>query len=414
MASGADTPADRVLVWMSGVPRGGIRGTDWQMAGAMSRHAHVLWVDPPMSPATSAAQRHATGRPFRPSLAVVDNRMDYLTPTVLPGFTRPGVRATTSILMRSQVRWALRRLGRQPAAVVSTGLDDLLGYWGRDVVDVLYGTDDYVAGAELMGMSARRLSRQERRVLARADVVAAVSPYLAQRWSGLGASPVVIPNGCLPSIPAAEASPAALPDLPPPVVGLIGQLSDRIDLSVLESVASAGLSLLIVGPLDRRWAQPRFADLIGRPNVHYAGPVPADAVPAYLAAIDVGITPYRDSAFNRSSFPLKTLEYLGAGRPVVSADLPAARWLREDLEQQEQAADADQMLVLVPKVEDYVGAIRRVVSTSMPAWKRAAAPDQTVADRCRAFAAGHTWARRAEALAFAIGLNEPTGGPTTA
>jgi len=387
---------------MSGVPWDGVRGTDWQMAQAMSRHAHILWVDPPTSPATSATRRHAAGRPLAPSLSAVDDRMDRLTPTVLPGFTRPGVRATTAALMRGQIRWALRRIGRRPAAAVATYLDDLLGCWGRDVVDVLYGTDDYVAGAELMGMSARRLSRQEKRALAQADVVAAVSPHLAQRWSGLGARPVVIPNGCLPGTSAGGATPAELPDLPRPVVGLIGQLSERIDLSVLESVAAAGLSLLIVGPLDPRWARQRFTDLIGRPHVHYAGPVPADAVPAYLAAIDVGITPYRDTAFNRASFPLKTLEYLGAGRPVVSSDLPAARWLRADLDQGEQSADADQILVLVPAADEFADAVRRMA-------KQGAA-----ADRCVAFAARHTWARRADALALAIGLEESPDGPGAA
>jgi teichuronic acid biosynthesis glycosyltransferase TuaH len=387
---------------MSGVPWDGVRGTDWQMARAMSRHARVLWVDPPTSPATSAARRHAAGRPLRPTLSAVDDQLDRLTPTVLPGFTRPGVRATTSALMRSQIRWALRRVDRRPFAAVATYLDDLLGCWGRDVVDVLYGTDDYVAGAELMGMSARRLSGLVQRALARADVVAAVSPHLAQRWSGLGASTLVIPNGCLPSSsgrPADPAAPAGLPELPRPVVGLIGQLSERIDLSVLESVAVAGLSLLIVGPLDPRWARQRFTDLIGRPNVHYAGPVPADAVPAYLAAIDVGITPYRDTAFNRASFPLKTLEYLGAGRPVVSADLPAARWLRADLDQGDQAADADQVLVLVPAAGDYVGAVRRMIASDRGP------------DRCMAFAARHTWDRRADALALAIGLDEPLDEP---
>ena len=47
--------------------------------------------------------------------------------------------------------------------------------------------------------------------------------------------------------------------------------------------------------------------------------------------LDVGVVPYRDSPFNRGSFPLKTLEYLAAGRAVVATDLPAVRWLATDL-----------------------------------------------------------------------------------
>ena len=42
------------LVWIAPVPWDGIPGTDWQMASAMTRHANVLWVDPPLSVVTPA------------------------------------------------------------------------------------------------------------------------------------------------------------------------------------------------------------------------------------------------------------------------------------------------------------------------------------------------------------------------
>jgi len=56
--------------------------------------------------------------------------------------------------------------------------------------------------------------------------------------------------------------------------------------------------------------------------VRWVGPQPYGALPGYLRLMDVGVVPYRDSAFNRGSFPLKTLEYLAAGRGVVATD----RW----------------------------------------------------------------------------------------
>ena len=71
----------------------------------------------------------------------------------------------------------------------------------------------------------------------------------------------------------------------------------------------------------------RMEALIARPNVHWLGTKPFAELPSYLGAIDVGLTPYAQSAFNRASFPLKTLEYLAAGRPAVASDLPAHRWL---------------------------------------------------------------------------------------
>jgi glycosyltransferase involved in cell wall biosynthesis len=326
------------------------------------------------------------------------------------------MRVTTAALVRLQTRWALRRLGIQPFAVVATYPGDLLGHWGGNVVNVFYGTDDYVAGAELMGLSARYQLRQEIRVVSKADVVAAVSPQLAERWADFGANPVVIPNGCWPIKAGQRAALPELKDLPRPTVGLIGQLSDRIDLSVLNAIADAGFSLLIVGPLDPRWEQRRFKELVNKSHVYYTGPVPAEAVPSYLATIDVGITPYRDTPFNRASFPLKTLEYLGAGIPVVSTDIPAAHWLRADLTRGEQARWADRIMVLACNSADFVNAIRRIAASDSPAATGGGCPsvttkDPTRASQCIAFAARHTWERRANSFASVIGLSQQSSVP---
>jgi len=74
-----------------------------------------------------------------------------------------------------------------------------------------------------------------------------------------------------------------------------------------------------------------MASLLARPNVRWVGAKPFDQLASYLRLIDVGLVPYTGSAFNRGSFPLKTLEYLAAGRAVVATDLPAIRWLSTDL-----------------------------------------------------------------------------------
>ena len=116
-----------------------------------------------------------------------------------------------------------------------------------------------------------------------------------------------------------------------PVAGVVGQFSPRIDLSLLEAVAGSGLSLLLVGPRLAGWGGDRFDSLVGRSNVAWVGQVPFDRLASYLRLIDVGLTPYADSPFNRASFPLKTLEYLAAGRAVISTPLPAVSELATDL-----------------------------------------------------------------------------------
>jgi teichuronic acid biosynthesis glycosyltransferase TuaH len=393
------------LVWIAPVPWDGIPGTDRAMAREMTRYAHVLWVDPPVSAVTPARLRGDVSGGILPSLSAAGDCITRLTPVALPGLSRPGVRATTAPLLRAQISWTLRRLGIRPTAIVAGYLEDVLGRW-NGAVNVLYVTDDHVAGAGLMGLSAGRLQAQERQAVARADVVAVVSPRLAEHWSALGANPVLIPNGCYPDAGGAAPAPAVTA-LPGPVAGLVGQLTERIDVGLLEAVAGAGFSLLLVGPYDPRWEPERFAALIAQPNVHHTGRVPAREVPSYLAAMDVGLTPYASTPFNQASFPLKTLEYFGAGLPVVSTDLPGSRWLQEDFVSSDPAA-ASQLMALASGKTEFAAAVRRLAgepgtpATTEP--RPGPGGDTARAASARAFADRHSWPRRADALAAAIGL----------
>jgi teichuronic acid biosynthesis glycosyltransferase TuaH len=392
------------LVWIAPTSWDGIPGTDKPMAKEMTRYARVLWVDPPVSAMTSARRRGDVDGGILPSLSAAGDGITRLTPVALPGLTRPGVRATTAPLLRAQVRWALRRLGVRPDVVVAGYLEDVLGRWDG-AVNVLYITDDHVAGAGLMGLSADRLKTQEQQAAARANILAVVSPELGGHWSALGADPVLIPNGCYPAAGGAAPAPA-FTDVPKPVAGLVGQLTERIDVGLLETVADAGLSLLLVGPYDPRWEPERFAALIARTNVHHTGRVPAREVPSYLAAMDVGLTPYASTPFNQASFPMKTLEYLGAGLPVVSTDLPGSRWLQEDLVSSDPAA-ASQLMALASGGTDFAAAARRLAGKpgSAATAKRSHEPGGAArAAAARAFAGRHSWPRRAEVLAAAIGL----------
>jgi teichuronic acid biosynthesis glycosyltransferase TuaH len=390
---------DRHVIWLSGQSWDCVSGSDRNMAVALSRNARVLWVDAPVSP-TSLTQSRADFPVLRPKTFELSDRITRLSPLALPGLTRPMVRATTPFLARAQVKWAIHHLGCTPSAVVMGYLGDMLGSWGEGVVNVLYGTDDWVAGAELTGMSVRHLRARERRALASADVLVAVTQQLAARWARLGASARVIPNGCWPDEGETPQVPESVADLPRPVIGLVGYLGDRVDIEVLLEIADAGYSLLLVGAKDRHWERQRFRELTSRPHVRHVGGVPSTEVRAYMSALDVGITPYQDTEFNRASFPLKTLEYLAAGIPAVSANLPAARWLRDDLGMGKDESSDGRILMLADHAGDYISAIGTLMD------EREELSADSISKSCVAFAEKHSWLHRAEVMASAIGLTQ--------
>lgn len=61
----------------------------------------------------------------------------------------------------------------------------------------------------------------------------------------------------------------------------------------------------------------------GLDNVVFHRAVPHQEVPAHLARCDVGIVPFKTTPVMRSSSPLKLMEYLAAGRPVIASRIEA-------------------------------------------------------------------------------------------
>src|SRR5206468_6012611 len=135
-----------------------------------------------------------------------------------------------------------------------------------------------------------------------------------------------------PAVARSTAS-ADVSELPRPVLGFAGNItSSKIDFPLLLAVAKAQprWTFLIVGP-SRRESVRELTRLLELPNVHWVGHKPHDQLPQYVAAFDVGLIPYRETAYTRNCFPLKLYEYLAAGKPVVASGLPELRDMEPDV-----------------------------------------------------------------------------------
>jgi teichuronic acid biosynthesis glycosyltransferase TuaH len=349
------------------------------------RHVTVLWVDPPISHLTPLNDPGAAGTLREDRLRRVAPYILRLSPVTVPGVTRPILREVAVRQARRAVRRAVARLGARVHTTIVAGLSDML-----DVVPgaqrVFFGTDDYVAGAALMGTDPRWLAGLEQRQLAKAEIVVAISPVLQEKWSAWRPDVVLVPNGCDADhfATADEAPVPADVELEGPIAGFVGHMSERIDLSMLEAVAASGVSLLLLGPRQPTFEIAKLDALLARPNVQWVGSKPFAELPSYLRVIDVGLTPYQQSDFNHASFPLKTLEYLAAGRPAVVSDLPAHRWLQTP------------HVTIATTAEEF--AARTQALLAAPSLRRDA-------DARRAFAQQHSWSARADDIARLLGLD---------
>lgn len=357
-----------------------IKLADRHMAERLVAHAPVLYVDPPVSHLTRINKPAVAASMKRPRLRRLGPRLARFTPIVPPKHTHPAVLPIAERLTRHQLRRAVRRLGGNVQAVVSTWLFvDAYGVCGERR-RVYWWQDDPVGAAAHWGVSAARLATADARLAGASDLVVAVNEEATQRLRGRGLPAAYLPNGCDAEFFAGvdEAPDPPDVDLPGPIAGFVGHLNSRTDLRLLESIAESGMSLLLIGPKDPAFEPERFARMVARPNVSHLGARPFESLPSYLKKIDVGLVPYGATEFNRWSFPMKALECLAAGRPVVATSLPAMRSLNTPL------------LMLADTPEGFASAVRRSAETSR---------DIELVRRRRAFAGSHSWAERAKRLA---------------
>lgn len=193
--------------------------------------------------------------------------------------------------------------------------------------------------AEHRGLAFRSAAaRAERRTLAAADRIIAVSPPLATWLTERGVEPgrvTVLPNAVDPMRfrPRPEAARRLRRHLGlngQPVLGFLGTLKPWHDAATLvEALAhlppALEATLLVVGDGPERATLEVAAARLGVDrNVKWTGAVSHDSVPAYLSAMDVAVVPY---AAARSFYfsPLKLFEYQAAALPVVAADIGELR-----------------------------------------------------------------------------------------
>lgn len=337
------------------------------------------------------------------------------SPLVMPPFGGRWQERLNRHLLLPAVRRAARRLGMREALLwtylptdTANNLIELL----REPQSVLV----YYCLADFSKLTpnVEQLRRSERRTIEMSDVVftncAQLSAYCGQ-WHGsvhvfppgvnleafpldaasstiqhvrnstTGAAKVDAVFGPTPDAMFAPAS-ASTPRLPSPVIGYVGGLHRFVDMDLLIEMARArtAWSWVFVGS-----CAVDASKLSALPNVRLLGQQPHKDLNKYLRGFDACIVPYLIAPETETVVPTKINEYLAAGKPVVSTQLPTVLAFNAEHGAIVGTAEA--------QTEPFLQAIEQALATSQQPEARA---------RRREVAALNDWQARLEAMSDLI------------
>src|SRR5690606_12984961 len=175
----------------------------------------------------------------------------------------------------------------------------------------------------ITGGDSQYLINQEKKLMAHADVVFTNGKSLYQSKKQAHSNVYLFPG----SVDKSHFSkawngntvPEDIAHIQSPIVGYYGIIDERIDFSLLHQTALRlpNVSFVMIGPfLTEEY------NLIKEANIHFLGMKPYDEIPHYLKTFDIAMMPFALNDTTKYISPAKTLEYMAAGKPIISTKTP--------------------------------------------------------------------------------------------
>jgi glycosyltransferase involved in cell wall biosynthesis len=226
----------------------------------------------------------------------------------------------------------------------------------------------------------------------RIDAVVAVNEHMAAGFRRRGARRSIAVHNFPPAEYFGLGGGVPPIHLRPPLVLYVGLLSADRGLATVYAAARRlqervpGVRVRVIGRVDWSGLQvgvPREPSAWAAAGVDLAGTVPADEIPVALARASVGWIPFLDTGNNRRTIPLKLLEYMAAGLPVVASSIGyIAEIVRET---------GSGLLALPGDADAHADALASLLEDEDRARQLGTAGRMAVSDR-------YTWAREGEKL----------------
>ncbi len=183
---------------------------------------------------------------------------------------------------------------------------------------VVYDCMDHHSGFSTVGET---MLRAEDRLSRDSDLVLATSRRIYNVQSQHNPRCLLVPNAAdfdhfRFAMPIA---PDDIRDVPRPIIGYYGAVSDWLDTALVGRLARArpDWQFVLIGSTFTA----DLAPLHGLTNVQLLGEKPYHVLPAYLHTFDACIIPFKKNPLTEATNPVKLYEYLSAGKSVVATRL---------------------------------------------------------------------------------------------
>jgi len=292
---------------------------------------------------------------------VAENLFVFRYPLWAPMSGRFPIKEITRALRRLSIRKVLDKLGMDRPIVWFSRPDmvELIKEIPSPRLMLYHVVDEYTAYGGQTAAIRRAVQEEEKRMMTSVDAVIVVSKKLYESKRCFNSETYLVPNGVNYQ---AYTSALADPELPnelraikAPRLGYSGLIGDKLNFDMLELLAREHpeWSLVFIGEIRVNQQIEIWRRLLAMPNVHYLGLVDISLVPDYLKAFDVGLMPYLQNRKSEHISPLKLYDYLAAGLPVVSIDIPSAR-------------EFSAYIHLANSPKEFTGAVRSALSDTAP------------------------------------------------
>ncbi|MEN8141423.1 MAG: glycosyltransferase [Thermodesulfobacteriota bacterium] len=263
-------------------------------------------------------------------LRQVDRQLHVYSPLPLPLYQSAWGRRLNSIILRLQLQAVYLRLGiKKPLVWINTPTAwPVIAPLPRRGL-IYQRTDDYAA-YDFDNFNSDYVRQVDNQLLGNADQVIHVSDELHQDAMKKGANSMLMPQGVDPRFFSHNGPmPDDLKTLPRPIIGYVGGMDHhKFDTPLVAEVARElpDYSIALIGPDN-----PNVAELHELANVHFLGSKSHAEIPAYTHNFDICLLPTAQSEWGLKCRPLKLMEYLAAGRPVVATPTPASSPFAEEI-----------------------------------------------------------------------------------